>query len=182
MTPELVLSAFLSLPSYVGDRGDSVAAREKLLRPYAEAVADVSRENRWKAAALIALMWHESRLARYVLEGRCQDGPRGARCDPGRDGVARARGATQVWAWCTEAWAHPAGSLGSIRGEVACASRRLSGGLRACRGRHPAGDTAGALSYYKAGACRWQPAARRARTVDEMLYRLTFAARPRSPE
>lgn len=173
MNAELILSAMLSLPQYVADRGDTQEARAALLKPYAEAVADVSRGNRWKASALIALMWHESRLARYVVEGRCLDGKPGQQCDKDpRTGQPRARGATQVWRWCTEAWRHPAGSWESIRGEVACASRMLSAGLQRCRGRHPEGDTAGAYSAYRNGACTWRPAAARARRAASILATL----------
>ena len=170
---ERVLAAMLALPQYVGDRDDNPDKRSELYRPLAQTIAAEARGNRSKEAALVTLAWLESRLARYVLEGRCKEGPRGMRCDAHpRTGVPRARGAFQVWGWCRDAWRHPEGSIESMRAEARCASRMLSAGLQRCRGRHPAGDWAGAFSGYRNGACTWAPAAARARRMETVLARL----------
>jgi len=124
LTVEVILAAMLALTQAALDRGDTVAARRDLYRPTAAAIADVARSPE-EAAALVAVAYGETRLARYVLEGRCLDGPVGQQCDKGRDGKPRARGPWQVWGWCVEAWRHPDGSPESIRGGAACAARRL---------------------------------------------------------
>lgn len=103
MSPDAVLAVLLSLPQYTGDRfaDPTLEDRARLLRPVAVAIAEVAR-NRTEAAALIALAKHETNLARYVLDGYCEQGPVGARCDGGR-----ARGAWQVHSWCRALWAVP---------------------------------------------------------------------------
>jgi hypothetical protein len=170
---DLILAAMLALPQYVADRSDTPEARAALYRPTAQAIAEVSNGNRVKAAALIALAYEESRFARYVLEGRCKDGPKGSRCDWNYlTRSPRARGPWQLWSWCTDAWRHPDGSIESLRSGARCASRLLAGAKQRCLGRHPAGDWAGAYSGYRNGACTWAPAAGRARRMAAIEARL----------
>lgn len=54
-------------------------------------------DRRLLAALLLGKGHFESDFAQYVHEGRCEDGPVGARCDSGKDGVARAHGPWQQW-------------------------------------------------------------------------------------
>jgi hypothetical protein len=129
MTTHIILTALLSLPTWYGDKDLSKEERRALIRPVAEAIHGVAR-TRDEAAALVSLAWHESRLASYVLEGRCHEGPPGARCDMDRKGKPRARGPWQVWKWC-KAWDHPEGSAESLRREARCAL----GALRTHRSR-----------------------------------------------
>lgn len=129
MTPALILAAMLRLGGYSGDGGYT-----EHLRPVSEAIAEAAG-TREEAAALIAQGWHESRFARYVVEGRCLDGPVGARCDIGRDGRPRARGPWQVWHWCRPAWALPEGSPESLRAEARCVVGWMRGALRRCGGQ-----------------------------------------------
>ena len=49
------------------------------------------------AALLLGKGHFESDFAQYVHEGRCTDGPVGARCDSDRNGVPRAHGPWQQW-------------------------------------------------------------------------------------
>lgn len=91
-----VLSAMLALPQFALDRADTAEERRALYLPVAEAIATVAT-TREDAAFLVAQGWHESRYARAVLTGHCSDMPRGMRCDPDRNGVARARGPWQSW-------------------------------------------------------------------------------------
>lgn len=144
------------------DRNESKAEREARLRPVAielaSAVGSVQlppgMEEIDMAAAAVSLTYHETRLARYVLEDRCQDGPKGARCDDGK-----ARGAYQLWeVSCKRAYAFPAGSRESLHEETRCAVSRLALSYRRCSGRHPGGPYAGMYSAYRGGGsgCTWE--------------------------
>ena len=147
MTPEVILFVLLTLAPWHGDRDEHHDARALRLAPVANAIVQASRGDRDVAAALIAHGAGETRYARYVIEGRCQDGPRGAQCDPDRHGRARARGAWQVWrVACPEAYAHPDGSHVSIAAEARCAARLLRGG------RHRCGTWEGAFASMGGGA------------------------------
>lgn len=169
MSPAAILAVLLSLPAWHLDR-DPPEARSAMLRPVADVIAEVSADAT-DAAALIALGWHETKYARLVLEGRCSEMPEGNRCDDGR-----ARGAWQLWhVACPSAYAFPAGSPESLRAEATCARRLLRGQLGRCRARHPAGDWAGAFAGYRGASCVWPAAARRARTMLDLLARLRRA-------
>lgn len=111
-----VLSVLLAQPSYVADRGESPSAREELLRPVAEAIATVSRDET-EAAALIAQGYAETKWSRAVLEYRCSDLGRLA-CDRGK-----ARGAWQVHQWCTAT---------DVVGEAKCTLRVMRYGKQRC--------------------------------------------------
>jgi hypothetical protein len=90
-----------------------------LLRPVAEAIATVSR-NEQEAAALIAQGWVETKWSRAVLEYRCSDLGRLA-CDRGR-----ARGPWQVHRWCTAT---------DVVGEARCTLRVMRYGKELCGNR-----------------------------------------------
>lgn len=132
VSPEQILAVLLALTPHVTDAGDTADERALLLAPVASAISTAARDTS-DAAALIAHGAVESRYARYVIEGRCQDGPRGARCDPDRQGRARARGPWQVWAVaCPDAWELPVGHE-SLHREAACTLRLLRGGRMRCQ-------------------------------------------------
>lgn len=80
-------------------------------------------------AFLVTQVWHETRLARYVLWDRCEDGPEWARCDAGR-----ATGPWQVHRWCYGAWSgtEAARYLAGAR----CALSLWRAGVHRCRGPH----------------------------------------------
>lgn len=147
MTPAVVLAALLALPPWQGDRELSREARAAMLAPVARAVS-VAARGPHEAAALVSQGWHESRFASYVLDGRCEDGPPGARCEPDREGAARARGPWQVWDYCTEAWAAPASSQRSLEGGARCVARWMRG----ARARCPRSGWVGAFSSMRGGA------------------------------
>ena len=123
MTPQFVLAAILALGAYHADRDDSLESRGALLLPVATAIAAVARTPE-EAAALVAQAWHETHFARYVLEGRCSDGPPGQRCDPDAHGVARARGPWQVWLVACRA--------ADVAGEAKCVLGQMRMGLARC--------------------------------------------------
>lgn len=137
MTFELILAALLAAPVHYTDRDESGETREARLRTIASAIHGASRDPEMQAA-LITEAVHESGLAAYVTEGRCEDGPRGARCDTGQ-----ARGPWQVWQWCA---AH------DMAGEAKCAARMLAFGRRRC---HDWSHAFG--SYATGGRCLAMP-------------------------
>lgn len=161
-----ILSALLSLAPAWTDRDASAEERVALLEPVAEAIAAVARTPE-DAAALTALAWHESRLARYVVEGRCSDGPRGARCDNGR-----ARTPWQVHSWCRAAFsvAEPE----SLRAGAECALRHLHWAAHRCA-LQSLDVVQGMFSGYRSGSCAWSPAKERVATYRRVLRRLEAA-------
>ena len=115
----VVLKVFLMQAPFDWDRSLSVEERTELSRPYAEAVAKAANTY-WEAALLVADAISETHMARYVIEGRCMQGPVGQQCDP-KHGVPRARGVWQLHeAACRKAWASPESSYESIQLEAEC--------------------------------------------------------------
>lgn len=138
-----------------------------LLEPVALAIVRAARTAD-EQAALVALGWHESRYARHVLEGRCADGPRGARCDPDADGRPRAAGPWQVWGWCSAAHGPP--TQETLDAGARCVLASLRSGLRACA--HVLSPWAGAFASLRGGRgsarCEWAPAGRRVETMQRV--------------
>ena len=127
---EQVLAALLSLSPYSGDVAESFESRTQLVDPVAAAIVAATSDTR-ERAFLVAQAWHETKLARYVLEERCQDGPAGAQCDEGR--------AIGPWqAHCREA--HQAATLEEryVAG-ARCSLRQWRYGLARCKGAEQAG-------------------------------------------
>ncbi len=127
LSAEAVLTLILSLPTWHEDLALPLETRNDYLRPVAEAIAEVAK-NRSEARALVTVALHESRFARAVIEGRCDEMPLGARCDNGR-----ARGPWQVHRWCKAAWENQDGSLEALRGGARCALRYMRAGYRRCK-------------------------------------------------
>jgi len=177
-----ILYVLMGLTPWNGDVNDTEAERRALLQPIAADIAFAATEKSdglgavLKASAVLAVGDHESHWARYVIEGRCDEGPVGARCDEGL-----ARGPFQQHASaCPRAYRHPEASRESLREEARCAVRLLTGALRRCRGRHPAGNWAGAFSGYRSASCAWKPAARRQKTLWAMHRKLLSVPLPPS--
>ena len=170
-----VLAAALSLSQYVGDKVETLEQRSALYRPVAEAIAAVSRTNT-EASLLIALAFHESGFARFVVEGRCADGPPGQRCDGGR-----ARGVFQLHqSACPEAWKLEGGSSQSVRAEAGCAIRLLR--WNADRGKdHAPSRLHAAFAGYAAREWTWDGAAKRVETARK-IERALSRAPLRKPE
>lgn len=168
MSWSTILAVMLAQPTWHGDLAETPEQRADLLRPVALAI-ELATHDTTEQAALIALGYHESGWARYVLEGRCADGPPGARCDHGR-----ARSPWQLWRRaCPSAWELSEDDPRALERSAACAVRLLRGARGRCRGMHPAGDVAGMFSgYARGGVCTWAPAAGRARSMASVLVRL----------
>lgn len=140
---EAILLVLLRLTTSHLDKDEPLAARTARFEHIANGVAAAVRirpagvdEVSW-AAAILAQAKAESQLAAYVGEGRCSDGPPGARCDPHRKtGIAQARGYWQMWeVACREAWRQPVGTAEEVAAGALCASRRMTGGFAYCRNR-----------------------------------------------
>lgn len=163
MSVEAVLSAMLSLPEYSGDKGQSPEARRQLYTPVAAVIREVSR-SRSEEALLVALAEHESGFARFVIEGRCSEGPPGQRCDGGK-----ARGVFQLHqAACPAAWKHPEGSPESMALEAGCAIRLLRWGGAQCKD-HALTPIHGALGVYAGRGCDWRGSEKRVVTMTKLL-------------
>jgi hypothetical protein len=169
MTSSVLLTVLLSLPAWHGERELADVDRRALLAPVAEAIHGAAR-SREEAAALITQAWHESRLAAYVLEGRCHEGPPGARCDMDRKGNPRARGPWQVWSWC-KAWDYPEGSRESLRHEASCAVRAMRFHLKRCE------TWEGAFAGLRRSKCVSSRSKARVETMKLVLGRLYSASR-----
>lgn len=153
MLKEFVLITLTSFPVWKYDRGDTEEERRALLEPTAAAIATVARETKdptHTAAILITLAQSETGLARFILEGRCKDGPPGIRCDwDPTTGRPRARGPFQVWGWCKKAWSLPAASEEGIAEGARCALSLLHRARKTCkRSRWP-----GAFARYRGQKC-----------------------------
>lgn len=168
MTAETLLLVMLAQPVWHQDTAETPAERADLLRPVAMAI-ELATDDATEQAALIALGYAESRWARYVVEGRCQDGPRGVQCDHGR-----ARGPWQTWrVACPEAFELVEWDPRVLERTAKCAVRHLRGGYGRCRGRNPAGDWAGAFAAQRGGASCLMPSAEaRQKTMRNVLLKL----------
>lgn len=92
-------------------------------------------------ALLLAKGRGESAFAAYVHEGRCQEGPVGARCDPDKKGVARAHGPWQQWpasVFPHSDWdAMHQATLEGTKLAAWHATKLLAGGEKSCPNRFP---------------------------------------------
>jgi len=173
MTIEAILSVLLAFAPHVTDRDEPAEVRRARMRVVALVVAETAKGDPVRAARLIAQGHHESRFARYVGEGRCEDGPKGARCDPDKHGVPRARSYWQTWrVSCAGAWDAPAGSLAELRAAASCTDRLMRAGARRCSLNGFSVDH-GAFAGARGGAaCTGPWAERRSRTYRAALAKL----------
>lgn len=153
---EIVLAVMLSGPAWGGDAHESPEQRRELYSTAARAIAAVATETEdpLKAAAvLIALGENETVWARYVLEGRCMDGPRNMRCDYSeKEGRPLAIGPFQVHGWCRAAWSAEKGSYESLVASARCALQYVHLGVKRCRGT-PHEAWAGSFATYRGQKC-----------------------------
>jgi len=162
-----ILAVMLSQPTWYQDLAETPEQRADLLRPVAMAI-ELATEDRTEQAALIALGYAESTWSRYVIEGRCSDGPAGARCDNGR-----ARSPWQLHARaCPSAWELAEDDPRALERSAVCAVRLLRGARGRCRG------WLGAFAGYARGAsCSWPGAKRRVESMGAALLRLEELSR-----
>lgn len=165
-TAAAVLAVFLELPTYHGDKNDPPDTRIALYAPYAQAIADTAKNER-ETAVLMSIAWHESHLARYILENRCSEGPVGERCDNGR-----ARNFLQIHrVACPDAWKLPWGSDESLRLEAQCAISLYHFGEHRCR------SASGAYGIYAGTSCAWSGSVSRHALSERLQRRLVIAER-----
>lgn len=158
-----ILAVMLRLPTWYQDADETPEQRADLLRPVALAI-ELATDDVTEQAALIALGYAESSWARYVVEGRCSDGPAGTRCDHGQ-----ARHPWQVHrAACPAAWELAEDDPRALERSAECAVRILRGAKMRCRD-----GWRGAFAGFARGAsCTWAPAAKRVETMGAVLMRL----------
>lgn len=162
--PSSTLAVLEAFPPHVTDADEPPEERSARLRSLSAGI-DAATTDRLGRAVLAVLAWRETRLARYVHEDRCSDGPRGEHeCDGGR-----ARGPWQIH----DAPGHtvPADDAGQAR----LAWRLWSSAYRRCGRVLPERDRiAGAFqSYGTGGMCapsQWARA--RAAHVRRVWWRL----------
>jgi len=162
MLKEVILSVLLGLEPAGTDADEPPEARRARMAEFAGALAVVLEDEpeplHW-AAALLSIATHESRLARYVVEGRCAEGPPGARCDWLEGHGPRARGAFQLWSWCRTAWLLSEPSPAGYVAQGYCALRQAKLAKRRCR------TLRGMFSgYRKLSDCAWAGAGQRVET------------------
>jgi hypothetical protein len=159
----LILAVLLLYPSYYLERTTEQAdARRARLAELAEAIDQVNATP-GEIAAVMALAWLESRLARYVHVGDCAHPPKGApSCDRGR-----ARSPWQLHrAGCPALWELEQGSPEWLRAGAQCAANRWRYGLALC------GSAAGAYAVYRGRACSWAGGPAGAEAVRDVQRRL----------
>ena len=160
----LILALMLSWPQYHLDRGDPAAARRALYRPVAVAICAVGKtrlERAWLAVQFKA----ETNGARCVLEERCRDCARGARCDWSYQlDQPMSTGPWQVKRrWCRKAVLAPT-LLARYKAGARCALRTARLGFRKCK------SAEGAFAHQLgSGRCHAPWAATRARRVNAVL-------------
>jgi hypothetical protein len=170
---EIVLAVLLSGPVWKGDVHETPEERRQLFTIPARAIATAAEETAQPeraAAILVALFRHESAMgARYVLEGRCMDGPPGMRCDySDREKRPLAIGPFQVHGWCRQAWQEKAGSYESTLASARCALHYVSRGLKRCL-KTPYDAWAGSFATYRGQNC--SDAVKVGRNYKGMQYR-----------
>lgn len=149
----IIVALLLSLPQWHADRLTE-DERIALVLPVAMAIA-TSAATEEERLFLAAQTWHETRLASYVLEERCAEGPPGARCDEGA-----ATGPWQVHRWCAGAWVAESSRTERFTAGAQCALQLYRWGRREC------GTAAGGFAYQRhAGECSPAWALRRVETM-----------------
>jgi hypothetical protein len=165
MNPTYIVSLILMLRIWKGDAAESHEHRVERLLPTAQAIAKHARTPE-ELAALLTIAEAESHFASYVLEGHCDAGPKGSRCDPDSHGVPRATGPWQVWIrYCRGVEVYSEGSAERIEASAACAMGRLRFGMTLC----PRDGWEGTFSAYKASRCNWEGAAPRVQRMRQIL-------------
>jgi hypothetical protein len=163
--PAVILKAWLALTPWWNDRNDTLEERITLYTPAAEVVCRATTNPLERAFLATQMYWEGSRLAHYVIEDRCQDGPKGARCDEGL-----ATGLLQVHRWCRAAW--------PLRGQAATADTRQARLEAAARcvlqaarsGRRACGGLLGMFAFQSGLSCTMLPPYTKARIA--MTYRI----------
>lgn len=156
MYVEMILAVMLQGPVWAVDADETPEQRRQLYMPVAQAIEAVARETDnpvRSAAILIALGQNETAFSRYVLEGRCLDGPPGMRCDyDPRTRKPLSRGPFQVRKWCKAQWAAKEGSYESFVEGARCALGYVNKGLQRCL-KTPYRAWQGAFAVYRGQSC-----------------------------
>ena len=120
------------------------------------ACSPIFSDRRTLAGLLLGKGHFESDFAEYVHEGRCQDGPPGARCDSDSHGLARAHGPWQQWRLSV----FPASDWDSMRAATPeattlaawHAAKLLAGSRAMCKAAFGGDEIQGAIAGFS-GSC-----------------------------
>lgn len=141
-------------PPHALDVDEPEDQRAERLERFASTISNAATD-RESRSALLVLTLYESRAARYVVENRCADGPRGLlECDEGR----------AVGPWQLHKAHH-------LKHDLDAQARRAAALWRYHRRR--CGSIEGAFAgYATGGSCSWSEAALRAAKFHNYLRRL----------
>lgn len=150
-----VLDVLQGWAPHVTDLEEDPGPRVTRLREFSETIERAS-PNGNSRAVLLTLAFFESGAARYILEDRCFDGPRGeAECDHGR----------AVGPWQLH-------GSDDIRDNLEAQARRAVGRFRHHQKRC-GGSLEGAFAgYATGGSCEWSGAAQRVAKYRSIVRRL----------
>jgi len=162
----IILRAWLALAPWYLDAHESGEQRTELYRPVAAVVCGIGRTP-LERAYLARQAYDETRLARAVIEGRCQDMPVGVRCDEGR-----ATGPWQVHAWCRAAWDQESTDVERWAAGASCSLRAFRSGFARCHTVEGGIAANSGLARCKAGWAR-----RRVSMVFRLLEEVRHATR-----
>jgi len=156
-------------PFWAQDREEHEDDRAKRLAILAQAV-DIATSNprnrprgtskEMMSAALMTIAFKETALARNVNNGKCDEMPRGQRCDMDHNGKPRARTYFQLWAVaCPRVHAEGLvpGSQEELNIAAECASKRLTSSFYRCAGKNKYGAWPGAYAGYRSIDCTYEP-------------------------
>ena len=156
---------------------ETPAQRRDRMEEVADSIDWASDGDLRRQAALLAVGQHETYWAAYTET--CLEIPKGAPdCDQ-----KQARGYWQAWkVSCPSGWRMEPGSHEALLAFADCADAHFWSAYRRCRGRHPAGDIAGAFSGYRGASCTRKSAAKKAGTFARKVQLLEQLARESDPE
>lgn len=119
-------------------------------------------DRRLLAALLLGKGRFESGFAEYVHEGRCEDGPVGARCDSDSKGIPRAHGPWQQWrssVYPAEDWDALQASTQEATDLAAWHAARLLAGTRSfCKEEFRGDEVQSSIAGFAGGCLRMTPA------------------------
>lgn len=151
------------LGAHYTDKSQTPENIETTRRKLSSAV-DAATSRKRERAILLGLGWHESRFAAYVVEYRCQDGPKDSQCDKGK---------------ATGPWQGHYAPTNNTEADARIALDRFKSALRYCDGSNPRNRLERAIANYATGSrkCEWvvkvngkltYPAVERANTIEQI--------------
>jgi hypothetical protein len=175
MTPQFLLTLLLAAAPHKTDKAEPANERAARMSLVADVVAEVSKGDPHKMALLLAQGQAETHFARYTAtpEG-CKSGPKGARCDPDKNGEPRARTFWQTWRiGCPKVFEAKPGSREELVAAAECTLKLMATGARRCK-RNGYSELEGSFAGPRGGAaCTGPSIQRRVQSYRRILGKLT---------